>query len=83
MSAIFEIPIESETLTAAELMQITGCARKSDQIEWLSSNGWLFHKNRAGEAVVGRLYARLKLAGITPSTIVTTGGWVPDYSGIQ
>lgn len=83
MSAIFEMPIDSETLAPDELTQITGCARKGDQIEWLSCNGWTFHKNKAGEAIVGRLYARLKLAGITPAALATTGGWVPDFSGIR
>ena len=83
MSAIFEMPIDSETLTPEELGQITGCARKGDQIEWLSCNGWTFHKNKAGEPVVGRLYARLKLAGITPAALASGGGWVPDFSGIR
>ena len=83
MSAIFEMPIDSETLTTDEVAQITGCSRKSDQIEWLSCNGWIFHKNRAGEPIVGRLYARLKLAGITPASLTTSGGWVPDFSGIR
>lgn len=83
MSAIFEMPIDSEMLTHDEVTQITGCARKGDQIEWLSINGWMFHKNRAGEAIIGRLYARLKLAGITPAALATNGGWVPDFSTVR
>ena len=83
MSAIFEMPIKSETLEPDELVQITGCSRKNDQIEWLLSNGWTFHKNKAGEAIVGRLYARLKMAGITPAELTITGGWVPDFTGIR
>ena len=83
MAAIFEMPIASETLTADELAQITGCARRGDQIEWLTVNGWTYHKNRAGEAIVGRLYARLKMAGITPAALATSGGWVPDFSAIR
>jgi hypothetical protein len=83
MSAIFEMPIESETLTPEEIAQITGCSRRGDQTEWLSNNGWTFFRNRAGAPIVGRLYARLKLAGITPAALTTTGGWVPDFSGIQ
>ena len=39
MSAIFEMPIDRETLAPEELAQITGCARKGDQIEWLSCDG--------------------------------------------
>jgi len=83
MSAIFEFPISSETLTPEEVVQITGCARKSDQVEWLTCNGWTFHRNRAGEPIIGRMYARLRMAGITPTAIATTGGWVPDFSGIR
>jgi hypothetical protein len=83
MSAIFEMPIDSEMLSSDEIGQITGCGRKSDQIEWLSCNGWTFHKTRAGEPVVGRLYARLKMAGITPATLAPATGWVPDFSGIR
>lgn len=83
MTAIFEMPIASETLTPEEITQITGCSRKSDQAEWLAGNGWTFHKNRAGEPIVGRLYARLRMAGITPAALATTGGWVPDFSGIR
>ena len=83
MTAIFEMPISSETLAQDELVQITGCSRKGDQIEWLSCNGWTFHKNKSGEAIVGRLYARLKLAGITPAALATNSGWVPDFSAIS
>lgn len=82
MTAIFEFPLPSETLEPEELNRITGAARKSDQIEWLTCNGWTFHKNRAGEPVVGRMYARLRMAGITPAAMATTGGWVPDFSDV-
>jgi len=83
MSAIFAMEIGSEMLAPEELAQITGSSRKGDQISWLSCNGWTFHKNKAGEAIVGRLYARLKLAGINPAALATTGGWVPDFSSIR
>jgi hypothetical protein len=83
MSAIFEMQIGSETLANDEVAQITGASRKNDQIEWLSCNGWIFYKNRAGEAIVGRLYARLKLAGISPASLTTSGGWEPDFSKVS
>lgn len=73
MSAIFEIPIASETLAPDEIQEITGCARKGDQIEWLVNNSWEFHKNRAGEPIIGRMYARLRMAGITSVSMATTG----------
>lgn len=83
MSAIFELSITSETLDDEEIGKITGAARKSDQIHWLDKNGWIFHKNRSGDPIVGRLYARLKLAGINPGALATQGGWVPDFSQVK
>ena len=81
MTAMFEIPIASETLDTDELTTITGCPRKGEQVEWLTTNGWVHHRTRAGAPVVGRLYARLKLAGITPAAMA--GGWSPDLSGVR
>lgn len=83
MSAIFEMVISSETLAPDEVWQITGCQRKGDQVEWLTINGWAFHKNKAGEPIVGRLYARLKMAGINPAALATSGGWMPDFSKVS
>ncbi len=83
MTAIFEIPLSSELLSEEEIESITGCHRRADQISWLNTNGWTYHKNRAGAPIVGRLYARLRLAGITPSVMAASGGWSPDFSSIQ
>jgi len=83
VSAIFELTISSETLTVDEILEISGATRKSDQIDWLKKNGWVFHTTRAGDPVVGRLYARLKLSGINPGALATTGGWVPDLSQVK
>jgi hypothetical protein len=84
MTAMFAMQLPSETLDADEISTISGCSRKADQVEWLNRNGWVFFKNRAGEPIVGRLYARLKLAGINPAMLATpaaaTGGWQPDLS---
>lgn len=86
MSAIFELAIPSETLTADEVSDISGCKRAGDQIEWLTRNGWVFIQNRAGVPIIGRLYARLKLAGINPALLAAPtdgGGWQPDFSKVQ
>jgi hypothetical protein len=83
MGAIFEIPIQSEILTQDEVQDICGCARKSDQIDWLITNGWTFFRNRAGEPIVGRMYARLKLAGINPAAMGVPNTWVPDFSKVR
>ena len=85
MSAIFELALPSETLSTDEVSEISGCSRKSDQIDWLKQNGWHFLQNRAGAPVIGRLYARLKLAGINPAALATpeAGGWKPDLSRVR
>lgn len=72
MTALFELSIATEVLQSEELAAITGCIRKADQIEWLRANQWRHYKNRAGEPVVGRLYARMQLAGIKPSADVSS-----------
>lgn len=83
MKALFALPLDSETLSGEELQQICGCARRNDQITWLNAAGWTYVQNRAGEPVVGRLYARLKLAGINPSGLQNLGGWDLDVSTIR
>jgi hypothetical protein len=75
--------MQSEILTPEEVANICGCARKADQIEWLTTQGWTFVRNRSGEPIVGRLYARLKLAGINPASLSTGSSWVPDFSKVR
>lgn len=82
MTAIFEMPIQSETLDGDEIANITGSKLRPQQLDWLDKNHWMYHKNRAGTPIVGRLYARLKMAGISTSTL-TTGGWTPDFSAVK
>jgi hypothetical protein len=81
MTAIFQLTLETETLTCEELQAITGCARKGDQIAWLETEGWNFFRNRGGDPVVGRLYARLKLAGLSPTGEVGSGQ-MPNFSAL-
>ncbi|KRC02408.1 hypothetical protein ASE26_20395 [Duganella sp. Root198D2] len=84
MSAMFELPLHSETLSADELIDISGSTRKNDQIDWLKRNGWVFHQNRAGSPVIGRLYARMRLAGINPTAIAMNDrGWNLDTSKVR
>ncbi|WP_211172431.1 DUF4224 domain-containing protein [Massilia forsythiae] len=85
MGAIFEMEMSSEALNADEVAELSGCSRKADQIEWLTQNGWLFIRNRAGAPVIGRLYARLKLAGINPAQLAApeVSSWQPDFSKVR
>lgn len=82
MSAVFEFPLASETLTADEVRVITGCTRRADQVAWLAREGWAYVRARGGEPIVGRFYARLRLAGIVPQSIAAQTGWVPDFSSL-
>lgn len=82
MSAVFEFPLASETLTADEVRVITGCTRRADQVAWLAREGWAYVRTRGGEPIVGRFYARLRLAGIVPQAIAPPVGWVPDFSAL-
>ncbi|MEW5709785.1 MAG: DUF4224 domain-containing protein [Pseudomonadota bacterium] len=77
-----EFPIESEALTPEELRRITGRARARDQIEWLEEKGWRFEANAAGEPIVGRFYARFKLAGIDLARLAPAVG-APDFSKVR
>lgn len=57
-------PIESEILTREELTSLTGRSYREKQSEWLRLHGWRFETNAAGDPIVGRYYARMRLAGI-------------------
>ena len=74
--------IQSETLAPDELAEITGCVRYGGQFAWLHKNEWKCHKNRAGAPIVGRWYARMKLAGITPQA-ANAEAWAPDFTGMR
>lgn len=59
--------IESEFLTIDELAEITGYKHVASQREWLDKNAWAYVVNAAGRPIVGRWFARLRLAGVKPS----------------
>lgn len=73
----------SEFLTADELAEITGRKHAAHQREWLDRNGWAYVRNASGRPIVGRWYARQKLAGITPTA--TGGGisWSPNFDALR
>jgi hypothetical protein len=67
----------SEILSRSELSEIIGRSHRKAQIDWLNRKGWVFTINGAGEPIVGRMYARFKLAGLTPT--VTGIGAEPAF----
>ena len=75
--------IQSETLADEVLATITGYLLPSKQIQWLSINGWQYVLTGARRPIVGRVYARLKLAGVKPSaTNTVTETWSLDLSRV-
>jgi hypothetical protein len=73
----------SEFLAEEELAAITGYQMPSRQIHWLSCNGWQYVLTRARRPIVGRIYARLKLAGVKPSaTNAVAETWTLDLSRV-
>lgn len=77
------IQLASETLTADELVAITGYKMPSCQRQWLQRNAWEHVLTAAQRPIVGRVYARLKLAGLKPSannSVAET--WTLDLSRV-
>lgn len=60
---------QSETLADEELATITGYQIPSKQIQWLTEKHWEFVLTGARRPIVGRVYARMKLAGVKPSAV--------------
>ncbi|HHW4683749.1 MAG TPA: DUF4224 domain-containing protein [Xylella sp.] len=58
---------ETEFLTVEELLEVTGYKHIANQREWLDKNGWAYVVNAAGRPIVGRWFARLRLAGVHPN----------------
>lgn len=76
--------LKSETLNEEELATITGFLIPSKQIQWLSTNGWQYVLTRSRRPIVGRVYARLKLAGVKPSaTNSVAETWTLDLSRVS
>lgn len=75
--------IDSETLTADELVEITGYKHAAHQKDWLDRNGWAYVVNGAGRPIVGRWFARMRLAGVTPTPGGDEPAWKPDFSALS
>lgn len=76
--------IQSEILAEDEISAITGYKLARSQISWLDFHGWHYELTGTRRPVVGRVYARLKLAGVTPSeTNAVVETWTLDLSKIS
>lgn len=75
--------IDSEFLTPEELAEVTGYRNSGSQREWLDANGWQYVLNAARRPVVGRYFARLRLAGVQPAASgALAPAWTPDFTAI-
>ncbi len=75
---------QSETLADEDLATITGYQIPSKQIQWLTENHWEFVVTGARRPIVGRVYARLKLAGVKPSAVnAVTEIWSLDLANVS
>lgn len=63
-------------LTPSELRELTGCARRSDQAEWLSLNGIPFRLDGV-RLLVSKAHAEAWLGGVV---VVSRE---PDLSGVK
>jgi hypothetical protein len=79
----FNIEVDSETLEPEELHRITGRPRAREQIVWLIENKWVYTLSHGQEPIVGRLYARFKLAGVELSASTVTALPGPDLSKVR
>ena len=82
--------LDTEFLSAEELAEMSGYVLPRSQRQWLKDNGWNFVVNASGKPIVGRLYARLKLAGIDPEAVLSpskpapaAASWSPDFSALS
>jgi hypothetical protein len=79
-----DLQIVSETLTEDELAVITGYHLPSRQVQWLDMNGWNYVLTGGRKPIVGRVYARLKLAGVRPSAAnAVAETWTLDLSTVN
>jgi uncharacterized protein DUF4224 len=70
-----------EILTADEVSAITGRKHRSEQTKWLTEKRWRYELNASQDPVIGRWYARMKLAGVDIS--VMAPGKLPDFGSIR
>ncbi|MFT0212868.1 DUF4224 domain-containing protein [Pseudomonas sp. F1_0610] len=73
-----------EILSESEVAELTGFKTSVKQQDWLHNNGWAYHLNGARRPIIGRLYARMKMAGnhkIDEEPAYT--GWKFDLSKVS
>ena len=78
--------IDTEFLSPEEVAEVTGYKNAAAQRNWLDINGWKYVLTGSQRPIVGRWFARMRLAGVQPTC---TGGveqvetWMPDFSALM
>jgi hypothetical protein len=73
-----------ELLSSEELAAMIGAPSARKQIRWPAGHGWKYELNAASKLIVGRIYARLKLAGVKPNGVdATDQPWTLDLSKVS
>lgn len=75
--------VNSEFLNADELAELTGYTHIARQKEWLDRNGWAYVVNAAGRPIVGRWFARLRLAGVQPTASGAVAAGQPNFAALD
>lgn len=80
-----DIVSDSEFLTREEVAEVTGYKQVTSQREWLDKNGWSYVLNGACRPIVGRWYARMRLAGVQPTAagVVMQSAARPNFAALN
>lgn len=76
-----EVKGYDEILSQDEVTALTGRSQRAAQAQWLKDNGWRYELNAANDPIIGRWYARMKLAGVEVSHM--SPGKLPDFSRVR
>jgi len=76
---------DNEFLTPEELTEVTGYKHVPAQRDWLDRNGWFYVVNASGRPIVGRWFARMRLAGVQPTAaaVVMQTAARPNFAALN
>lgn len=76
---------DNEFLTTEELAEVTGYKHVASQCNWLDRNGWFYVVNASGRPIVGRWFARMRLAGVQPTAaaVVMQAAASPNFAALN
>jgi len=81
--ALIQNDITLEFLSHDELKELTGSHQLRKQIDWLKDGDWHFELNHRNRVLVSRWYLRLKMSGVTFSTVSIDSNGEPDFGAAR